>query len=108
MVSCAPARLISHSLVTTAAALVAVALAGCAVLTCQPTGIVVARKEERARVENVSRGLYRTTETGRLGPVRAPGVTREYWVKAEGGEWHRVTADQWKTAEVNRSMEVCQ
>lgn len=76
-------------------------------MTCKATVITVVRKEEHARVENLARGLYRTTPTGGLEPALAPGVTREYWVQAEGGEWYRVRADQFKAAEVNRSIEVC-
>ncbi len=91
----------------TSRVLVALSLAGCAGLTCTPTSFVVARKEERARVANVSQGLYRTTETGRLEPVETPGVVREYWVRSAGGEWYRVSAEQFKSAEVDRSIELC-
>lgn len=87
--------------------LLSLAFAGCAAITCKPVSIVVVKKEERARVENLSGGLYRTTETGRLEPAQAPGLVREYWVQSDAGDWYRVTADQFKTAEVDRPIEIC-
>jgi hypothetical protein len=84
-----------------------VALGGCAAVTCRPSIIEVARKEERSRVENVSRGLYRTTETGRLEPVPAPEIVRDYWVQSRAGDWYRVPADRFQAAEVGGSIEVC-
>jgi hypothetical protein len=100
-----PARFTSRAIVLLA--LLGPVPWGCAALTCKPTTVTVVGKEERARVENLARGLYRTTATGRLEPALAPGVTREYWVEAEGGEWYRVTAEQFKSAHVQRSIEVC-
>ncbi len=89
------------------ALLIGLSVAGCAALTCQPVSVPVAQKEERARVANVSQGLYRTTETGRLEPVATPGIVREYWVRSERGEWYRITDEQFKTAEVGSSIELC-
>ena len=89
------------------ACLVGFGLTGCAALDCTPMSIVVTQKEERARVANLSQGLYRTTETGRLAPAQAPGVVREYWVRADGGEWYRVGADQFDAAAVNHPLELC-
>jgi hypothetical protein len=90
-----------------AAGLLGSALAGCAAVECRPLTVMVARKEERARVENVSRGLYRTTETGRLAPVIDPELVREYWVQSPAGDWYRVTHDQFMAAQVNQSIELC-
>jgi len=90
-----------------AAALVGIGLLGCTTLACQPATIVVAQKEERARVGNVSQGLYRTTGTERLEPVEAPGVVREYWVRSDRGDWYRVSADVFAAADVDRFLEVC-
>jgi hypothetical protein len=83
---------------------IAVALAGCASLACRPTTIVVAKKEERARPEP-SLGL-RTTETGRL-EERPMTVIRDYWVEAEDGSWHPVSADQFKAAQIKGRLEIC-
>jgi hypothetical protein len=68
---------------------------------------VVAQKEERARIVNQSQGLYRTTETGRMEPVVAPGIERQYWVRSEAGEWYRVTAAVFERAEVGHPIETC-
>jgi len=84
--------------------LLAFALGGCATVACQPKTIVVAGKEEHARPES-SPG-FRTTETGRL-EERPLTVIRDYWVKAEDGTWHRVSAEQFKAARVNRRLEIC-
>jgi len=84
--------------------LLTLALGGCATVACQPTSIVVARKEERARPES-SPGL-RTTETGRL-EERPLTVIRDYWVEAEDGTWHRVSAEQFKDARVHGRLEIC-
>jgi hypothetical protein len=80
---------------------------GCAALACAPVTLVVAQKEERARIGNLSHGLYRTTETGRVEPVLAPGVVREYWVRSARGDWYRVTPEQFDAARVNRPLDVC-
>jgi hypothetical protein len=88
--------------------LLALAVSGCAAMTCKPATIIVARKEERGRLELRSSGLYRTTGTGRLEPVQTPELVREHWVQSEGGEWYRVTAEQFTAAEVKRPIEVCQ
>jgi len=84
--------------------LVALDLGGCAAVACQPQTIGVARKEERARPESTP-GL-RTTETGRR---EAPPLTviRDYWVEAEDGTWHRVSAQQFQAAEVDGRLEIC-
>jgi len=85
----------------------ALSVAGCSAVTCRPSSIVVARKEERARVEDRSGGLYRTTETGRLEPAMQPGAVREYWVQSKSGEWYRVSAEQFAAADVDRPIEIC-
>jgi hypothetical protein len=84
-----------------------VALVGCSAATCRSARIDVANKEERARVENVSRGLLQTSGTGRLEPVITPGVVREFWVESRGGEWYRVTPEQYQSAVVGAPMDIC-
>jgi hypothetical protein len=86
------------------ALLLALVLAGCASVACQPTRIVVVKKDERVRPDS-SLGL-RTTETGRIeeGPLT---LIREYWVQAEDGAWYRVSAGQFEEAEPNGVLEIC-
>src|SRR5262249_48430774 len=90
-----------------AAALVGIGLLGCTTLACQPATIVVAQKEERARVGNVSQGLYRTTGTERLGPGEAASGGRGDWWRCHRGDWYRVSADVFAAADVDRFLEVC-
>lgn len=79
---------------------------GCAVFTCEPRSVLVAKKEERSRAELVPRG-FRTTETGRVEEIRELEVVREYWIRSEDGMWHRVTAEQFQAAEIGRPMDLC-
>ncbi len=81
-------------------------LGGCAsIAACRPTSVVVIKKEARARPES-SPGL-RTTETGRL-EERPLTVVRDYWIEAQDGTWHRVSAEQFEAAEINGRLEICQ
>ena len=80
-------------------------VAACGVMTCQPAPVTVAQKDERSRLEMVSRGF--TSETGRLQEVRVPEVVREYWVRALEGTWYRVSADQFRAVEVGGTVELC-
>jgi hypothetical protein len=89
-----------------AAAGLSFALSGCAGLSCQPTSITVARKEERGRLETVPRGY--TTETGRLEELRRPEIVRDYWVQDATDTWHRVSFEQYRAAEIGRPLELCQ
>jgi hypothetical protein len=89
-----------------AAASLGLALAGCAGLSCQPTSITVAKKEERGRLETVPRGY--TTETGRLEELRRPEIVRDYWVQDATDIWHRVSLEQYRAAEIGRLLELCQ
>jgi hypothetical protein len=83
------------------------ALAGCATLTCQPLTVTVADKKEQARFETTP-GAMRTTETGRIEEdVRQSRTVREYWVRPSEGQWHRVSAEQYRNAETGRELEVC-
>jgi hypothetical protein len=90
------------------AAALAIALGGCAQLACRATTIVVARKEERGRLDMVGAGLLRTTETGRVEEVQKPVIVREYWVQSTEGTWYRVSAEGFKIGEVDRPLDVCQ
>ena len=81
-------------------------VAGCSAVTCQPVPVTVAQKEERSRMEMMSRGLG-TSATGRVEELRVPEVVREYWVRAPDGTWYRVSADQFRAVEVGGSLELC-
>ena len=84
------------------------ALAGCAVFVCHPVTVTVANKKELARLETVP-GAMRTTETGRLEEdVRQSRTVREYWVQTREGTWYRVSAEQFRAAEVGRALEICE
>jgi hypothetical protein len=83
------------------------ALAGCATLTCQPLTVTVADKKEQARFETTP-GAMRTTETGRIEEdVRQSRTVREYWVQSREGTWYRVSAEQYRSAETGRELDVC-
>jgi hypothetical protein len=88
-----------------AAGALGLTLYGCAGLSCQPTSITVAKKDERGRVETVPRGY--TTETGRLEELRRPEIVRDYWVQDVTGTWHRVSLEQYRAAEIGRPLELC-
>jgi hypothetical protein len=81
-------------------------LTGCAGLPCRPTSITVAKKEERSRLDTVPGGY--TSETGRLEERRRPEIVREYWVQDATGAWYRVSLEQYRAAEVDRPLELCQ
>lgn len=83
----------------------ALVLVGCAGLTCQPTSITVAKKEERGRLETVPGGY--TTQTGRLEELRRPEIVRDYWVQDATGTWHRLSLEHYRAAEVGRPLEIC-
>ncbi len=34
-------------------------------------------------------------------------TVREYWVHARDGTWHRVSAEQFRAAEIGRGLEIC-
>jgi hypothetical protein len=88
-------------------ALCGLALVGCATFACQPVTVTVADKKESARLETVP-GAMRTTETGRLEPdLRQSRTVREYWVQTSEGTWYRVSAEQFRAAEIGRELEVC-
>ena len=77
----------------------------CGSVTCQPLPVTVAHKEERSRLEMVSKGF--TSETGYLKENRVPETVREYWVRTPEGTWYRVSADQFRAVEVGGSVEIC-
>jgi hypothetical protein len=49
-----------------------------------------------------------TSETGRLEERRRPEIVREYWVQDTTGAWYRVSLEQYRAAEVDRPLELCQ
>ncbi len=87
-------------------ALLLVLAASCSMPACRPLTIVVAQKEERARLESVPHGI-RTTETGRLEEDRRTEIVRDYWVRAQDGTWYPVSIDRYSAAEVGRPLELC-
>jgi hypothetical protein len=91
--------------VTWLACVLLLAPSGCASLSCRPTLITVARKEERARLETTPRGY--TSETGRLEEVRRPEIVRDYWVQDDEGAWHRVSLETYRDAVIGQPLEVC-
>src|SRR6266508_5509124 len=96
------------ALAITRASLCVFALAGCTVFVCRPVTVTVANKKELARFETVP-GAIRTSETGRLEEdVRKSMTVREYWVEAREGTWHRVSAEQFRVAEVGHALETCE
>ena len=90
----------------TACSVLASLLAACSVLTCEPVPVIVAQKEERSRLEMVSRGVG-TSATGRVEEVRVPEVVREYWVRAQDGTWYRVSPDRFRAVDVGSSVDLC-
>ena len=96
------------ALAITCTSLCVFTLAGCTVFVCRPVTVTVANKKELARLETVP-GAIRTSETGRLQEdVRQSMTVREYWVQAREGAWHRVSAEQFRAAEIGRSLEICE
>jgi len=80
--------------------------AGCGPLICDRLTIVVAQKEEYGRLDTTAGG-FRTTATGRLEEVQVPTPVREYWVRSDDGSRYRVSADQYRAAEINHPIRVC-
>jgi hypothetical protein len=77
---------------------------GCTSVGCQSRTIVVAKKDERARLETPLG--WHQTESGRI--EEAPMETvREYWVQGEGGDWHRVSVQQFNAVATGDRLEVC-
>jgi hypothetical protein len=96
----------SHTVRPGALLLAALALAGCAALDCRPATVVVAKKEERTRIDDSVRAV-RTDEVGRLQDVRRFAVVPDYWIIAEDGSSYRVPPDQLVAAQVGQSLQVC-
>ncbi len=86
------------------AAVLVLVFSGCASLSCQQTPITVAKKEERGRLDTIPRGY--TAETGGLEEIRRPEIVRDYWVQDAEGTWHRVSVEQYRTAEVGQVLEL--
>lgn len=86
--------------------LLSIALAACATLDCRPLTIIVAKKEERTRIDDSVRGV-RTDSLGRLEEVRRFAVVPDYWIVAEDGSSSRVSPERFQAAEVGKPLEVC-
>jgi hypothetical protein len=99
---------VAEALVTgwIAVALLLPLAASCSLPACRPLTIVVARKEERARLESVPNGI-RTTDAGRLEEGRRTEIIRDYWVQAPDGAWYPVTMARYRTVEVGQPLELC-
>lgn len=89
-----------------AGALLLLLAASCSMPACRPLTIVVAHKEERARLESLPHGI-RTTDTGRLEEGRRTEIVRDYWVRAPDGTWYPVTMDRYRAVEVGQPLELC-
>jgi hypothetical protein len=87
-------------------ALLLLLAASCSMPACRPLTIVVAQKDERARLERAPHGI-RTTETGRLAEGRRTEIIRDYWVRAQEGTWYPVTMDRYRAVEVGQPLEIC-
>ena len=81
-------------------------VAACSLPTCEAVPLIVAKKEERARLDMVSRGVG-TSPTGRVEEIRVPEAVREYWVRAQDGPWYRVSEERYRAVEVGGSVEIC-
>jgi hypothetical protein len=88
------------------ALLAALGLGGCAAMTCQPVTLLVAQKQERTRIDQSVRGLE-TTGAGKLEEARRFAVVPDYWVRAEDGSWHHVSAEEFRAAVVGEPLKVC-
>ena len=86
--------------------LVAAAFDGCATMACQPMPIVVAKKDERVRLDTRP-GLPRTSPSGRLDEEVRPTLVREFWVQSDDGNWHRISEQQYRATAIGDSMEIC-
>jgi len=96
------------ALAITRTSLCAFTLAGCTAFVCHPVTVTVANKKELARLKTVP-GAMRTTETGRLeADVRQSRTVREYWVQTREGTSYRVSAEQFRSAEVGHALEICE
>lgn len=80
--------------------------ASCGLSGCRPVTVVVAKKEERARLERVPHGP-RTTEAGRLEEERRTEIVRDFWVRDQHGAWYPVSAEQYRAVEVGQSLQLC-
>lgn len=81
-------------------------LAGCAMVSCRATPVTVAQKEERTRLESEFRGV-RTDQLGRVQELRRDVVVHEFWIKADDGDWFRVSEAVWRAVKAGESLEVC-
>ena len=86
--------------------LLASLVVACGTVTCKPIPVTVAQKEERSRLEMVSRGVG-TSPTGRVEELRVPEVVREYWVRGQDGRSYSVSADRFRAVEIGGSVELC-
>lgn len=87
-------------------ALALVLLTGCGSVALAPTTIVVAAKEERARLGSEFRGVRTTPAPERVVEVRRETLVHDYWVKSTDGEWYLVDEATWRAAEVGKSLTI--
>lgn len=88
--------------------LAALSLASCAsVSRCEPLTILVKDKEQRTHLERVPAGLQ-TTETGYVREIYRELFVQEYWVKDDGGRWHKVSESAWREAQAGQTLQVCE
>ena len=82
-------------------------LAGCAVLTCTPTTIVVVEIQQQERLETRVESIRPHPVTGRPETIRRDVVERSYWVRAADGDWIAVDEATWRRAERGKPLDVC-
>jgi hypothetical protein len=90
----------------TLAAILAALLEGCAGIGCAPTTVVVARKDERARLASEPRGM-RTDAQGRVSEIQRQIIVTDYWVQDRQGHWYRLAEPAWRAAEPGQPVQVC-
>ena len=84
----------------------AVALAGCASVRCEPLDVVVDAREERTRLVNEPRGV-RTDEFGRVRQDTRETLVPSYWIRSLDGHWYEVSESVWRSADPGRTLSVC-
>jgi hypothetical protein len=97
---------LTHRIAVSLALLLVATTLGCASVGCRPETIVVAKKEERARLDT-GPGPIVTTEAGRVAEEVRPTIVREYWVESDRGVWYPVAADRYRLLEVGRAARIC-
>ncbi len=81
--------------------------AGCSLVRCMPSTIVVADTQRDDRLERRVESVRVEPVFGRVQEITSDVVATHYWVRAEGGDWIAVDEATWRQAERGRPLEVC-